>query len=770
MNKIVRESKIWDMHIHTCNCTKASGEFSKLSCEEYISKIISIFSRYEELGMFSFTDHNIISVEVYREYIKQGGVIPFLVGVEVDTKFEKARDFKHVIIYLDITKENFESNIEYINEINEFLQNAPISINELLDFLIGKKKQFVLSPHSFKQDKRGIDYDWYSEDITNEEAHKYMDQFFCFWEAAGKSEVARAINFLNEFEMNDRISIIAFSDSNNFNKLEKYLSNPNQYFDALPNFKGLQMIASEFSRIRKRAEKVSESDLGNLIGTVEFEDNQIIEFSNKLNCIIGGRGSGKSLLLDAIAHNLKDFQFQSKNREEFVLSKNISIKNYAGTEINKNNFLFDYFPQGYVSKLFDSMEFESQIRDFFKDEFNKLLDIDFEEIKNTNKEIFNSFLSEKRNVETENISNIISNYKIINDEIFKNILKKNKAKPKKIEYIKESDYNKNIAKIIPKKLIDDEDICNCLRELNELIVTKTHEYNKKLIDELMLNDIVCDEYKKYKDNRSNESKVKSEIEHRFKNQFEKKTSEYLYRVNIINAYSLLQKDFNNEYEIVGYADGEIEKAFMVKNKLDIEQPFSYLEKKLKEYFYSNDLKENGAFSLDYAIHQYCYNTTLALKDGKSRESLDDDLVNLELEYNYHPEIYYLENHTYQNIETLSPGTQTNILMEYLVCKETSKPLLIDQPEDNIDNQTIYGKLRSWFRKLKNKRQVIVVTHDANITINADADNVIIASHEKVNEFVYGCGALEYEDILDISSDILDGGKEAVKRRLMKYGA
>ena len=119
---------------------------------------------------------------------------------------------------------------------------------------------------------------------------------------------------------------------------------------------------------------------------------------------------------------------------------------------------------------------------------------------------------------------------------------------------------------------------------------------------------------------------------------------------------------------------------------------------------------------------------------------------------------------------MSPGTQTNILFEYIVHKDTSIPLLIDQPEDNVDNQTIYSELRRWFKELKSKRQVIVVTHDANIVINADAENVIIAEHPELDKFSYMYGALEYKGIIDSASYILDGGLEAVKRRLVKYGS
>ena len=96
-------------------------------------------------------------------------------------------------------------------------------------------------------------------------------------------------------------------------------------------------------------------------------------------------------------------------------------------------------------------------------------------------------------------------------------------------------------------------------------------------------------------------------------------------------------------------------------------------------------------------------------------------------------------------------------------KKTKIPLLIDQPEDNVDNQTIYTKIRSWFMGLKRSRQVIVVTHDANIVINADAENVIIIAEQPHQG---GCLSIRrswYGDIIDQASLILDGGKDAVKK-------
>ena len=102
-------------------------------------------------------------------------------------------------------------------------------------------------------------------------------------------------------------------------------------------------------------------------------------------------------------------------------------------------------------------------------------------------------------------------------------------------------------------------------------------------------------------------------------------------------------------------------------------------------------------------------------------------------------------------------------------KETSIPLLIDQPEDNIDNSTIYKVLTNWFEKLKSNRQIIVASHDPNIVINADSENIVLCNQIASNKFEYQNGALEYNDNIEKISQILDCGSTALKRRLIKYG-
>lgn len=102
------------------------------------------------------------------------------------------------------------------------------------------------------------------------------------------------------------------------------------------------------------------------------------------------------------------------------------------------------------------------------------------------------------------------------------------------------------------------------------------------------------------------------------------------------------------------------------------------------------------------------------------------------------------------------------------------PFIFDQPEDDLDNKFIMGELVPLFREIKKYRQVIIATHNANLVVNADAEQIIIAANEdeKLN---YVSGSLENSSnippmgIREHVCDILEGGKTAFESREKKYG-
>lgn len=97
-----------------------------------------------------------------------------------------------------------------------------------------------------------------------------------------------------------------------------------------------------------------------------------------------------------------------------------------------------------------------------------------------------------------------------------------------------------------------------------------------------------------------------------------------------------------------------------------------------------------------------------------------------------------------------------------------KPFVFDQPEDDLDNDFIMHHLVPIFRKIKKYRQVIIVTHNANLVVNADAEQVIIAVNED-ETLNYSSGGIENLAIRDQICNILEGGKDAFTKREQKYG-
>jgi len=124
-----------------------------------------------------------------------------------------------------------------------------------------------------------------------------------------------------------------------------------------------------------------------------------------------------------------------------------------------------------------------------------------------------------------------------------------------------------------------------------------------------------------------------------------------------------------------------------------------------------------------------------------------------------------------DISQLSPGTRGIVLLLlYLsIDREDDRPLIIDQPEENLDPKSIFDELVPLFKEVKNRRQIIIVTHNANLVVNADADQVIIAkagAHMPGNlpQISYQSGGLENNDIRKGVCEILEGGEEAFKER------
>lgn len=159
---------------------------------------------------------------------------------------------------------------------------------------------------------------------------------------------------------------------------------------------------------------------------------------------------------------------------------------------------------------------------------------------------------------------------------------------------------------------------------------------------------------------------------------------------------------------------------------------------------------------------------------------------------YHTKYYSISySIKFNDIElnNLSPGLKgVALLILYLeLDKEDKRPILIDQPEENLDNRSVYNTLVRYFKDAKKRRQVIIVTHNPNLVVNTDSEQVIVADFdrglEKQNSRIfYVTGSLENtfkDDEANIVLEkqgirehvclILEGGKDAFEKREKKYG-
>lgn len=145
-----------------------------------------------------------------------------------------------------------------------------------------------------------------------------------------------------------------------------------------------------------------------------------------------------------------------------------------------------------------------------------------------------------------------------------------------------------------------------------------------------------------------------------------------------------------------------------------------------------------------------------------------------------------------NLRDMSPGKRSFVILKLLLDFSDKKcPILIDQPEDNLDNRAIYNELVKYIKKKKRERQIILVTHNPNIVVGADSEEIIVANQNGKNspndnniKFQYVFGSIENSKqrinsnelsllnqcgIREHVCDILEGGEDAFRDRENKYG-
>lgn len=208
-------------------------------------------------------------------------------------------------------------------------------------------------------------------------------------------------------------------------------------------------------------------------------------------------------------------------------------------------------------------------------------------------------------------------------------------------------------------------------------------------------------------------------------------------------------------------------------------------------------KEKGAVMLEELRAEYDFNKaddTIAFVE-KVTECLEHDMrtsqqgaMNIRAQLRKHVEPKQLYDYLWslhyltpeyslkldgKDLNLLSPGERGILLLVfYLLVDQSRSPIIVDQPEGNLDSETVYRLLIPVIKEVKNRRQIIMVTHSPNIAVVCDAEQVIHAFIDRANknQVIYTMGAIESKQINKFVVDVLEGTRPAFDNRESKYYA
>lgn len=655
-------------------------------------------------------------------------------------------------------------------------------------------------------------------------------------------------------------------------KNEKIFDQTNDKFcwiKANPTFNGIRQILYEpYGRVRIQQLKPEKKQDYNVIDKVIIKDENFapmpIYFSDNLTCIIGGKSTGKSLLIHNLARAIDPQQVQEKSD----LSKT-SVKSLADIEVvwrdgtrscpkDDDGRKIVYIPQTYLNRLSDEKEESTEIDTIIENIvlFNPVSAEAYKERKQTlatykpilDKQIYDLITSNQTKINITEKKKEFGTEKGIQDEI--NKLNEEKDKIVKKLNLEKTDIQKYDQAVNKIKEIDQQKKsftmdCNFINGIDDVVTekdlfenlmpqTKTdfeeaihyvvqvakrtwEDKKKELIKKLSeqigdlelkkkeneqieadlhdrmennqaimeLSKLIQCEVEKLAELRKINQEHKSAVEN-----FNKLLAEVIKSVTIYKEYhkKYAQVVNSNSTDAINDLEFSVEIPFRCEAFCEnIKQIFD--QRSLKRIMFDIDGFDSDCYNHENIelLVKSVLNRTATLKKGFTEETALRDILGDW--YN----IGYSVKMDSDTIQDMSPGKKALVLLKLLISLAESKcPILIDQPEDDLDNRSIFNDLIVFIKQKKIDRQIIVATHNANIVLGGDAEEVIVANQEGKNspnkqyKFEYRFGAIENDipihgedgnidkGILNSKGiqqhicDILEGGERAFDLRKNKY--
>lgn len=238
-------------------------------------------------------------------------------------------------------------------------------------------------------------------------------------------------------------------------------------------------------------------------------------------------------------------------------------------------------------------------------------------------------------------------------------------------------------------------------------------------------------------------------------------------INVQYCEGLYSPEFENTLkELMNWRTSQVPKAKVIASQIGVYDFVEAVKKNDRNALRA--VKINGnQFLSEEEINSIFYR----LNDGCQYEDLEnvayDDLPRITV--TKYVEEEGVRKPVIKRISQLSLGQQQSVLLGILLLSNSNRPLLIDQPEDNLDSEFIYKTIVATLRKIKEHRQVIIVTHNPNIAVLGDAELIIPLKSTNNKSMVIAPGSIDNPETVKLCCQLLEGGESAFKQRQKIYG-
>lgn len=764
-----------DLHIHSkCSEYKEEKDVVENSTFDNISILLDqLLSK--EINLFSFTDHNRFDENLYRDTInfiksseKYKNKISILPGVEFDVMIDDGLVPSHFLTYFNVKNESYLSQITKVINENLLIGKDDYYTIEKYENLL---KKIGLSVIIIVCQRKNLDnHNGKNNSLSDTTMTPYTILKYGYINALEyKSITNEGVLKKNLVDNSLGQALVCGSDCHDWSTYpfhdsrmkkeyeEKKIVDQYQYcseIKALPTFLGLLMaLTSPETRFNRSC-----NDRDDYIKKLYCNDKEYV-LTSGINVIIGENGSGKSTLLKILNNENKE-TYVKKIKKDNSISFDKYLNPIKSTYISQSKLVDSYVSSGNLlgddKSLFKEIDNTKYIN-----EFNKYSDYLLKQVnhnirlENYKQEILAdccvTYDKKKENIKNHFID--LSYDKSITDSTNEFYNKYNNI-VSIIQSIK-SLYHKYDFSIEEKNKIQ-----NAFYEMVDVLksVFKNYiriEYNKKIKNYI----------KNCIDSYSNSIATR-------KTTAEKDRKNYIDNKNkVTNSLLNYYRELNNGIEKVGFPsniDGisnNSQKGFIFQkiakyHKKDLKEEF------FKQVFVSDFSEENKVLSIrtDDAFIKSLRGLTNGKHDDYykkiSNKFLEDAISTTE--------VIQDESTNIKIGGTL--GEQSLLYYRYLTYENYNYAVFaIDQPEDNISNYRIKNDLLTFFNKLRENSQIIIVTHNPLLVVNLDADNVFCLENDKGNISIRsGCLEDEENGMIGYIEKHMDGGKEELLRRLKFY--